>query len=288
MAAQLAQARTPASMAAQLSPLRMSAMASSYHVVPLGVSLRGYYTNKPPEGLTNYGETKEPLPPLTQNEVLLLQQIEDVRSECKQDIYKLQKDQIKVRDEFNAVKAEKRCCFRQQMSSKIDTVTTNGNLMNAVGFCPAPAAGEGPEAEGWGRHGAAPTWSRLESSGLSCSSCQNTAMSINLSSRREYQMPSLAVSLMDEKAGDFVLSFLSLLLLDKYLHPRYIYVAATDPFSYHAIKLELGSYTHVAMKLAPNRKKFMEIISGSGDIKVDIEKFCATFSPLLAENQKFL
>lgn len=44
----------------------------------------------------------------------------------------------------------------------------------------------------------------------------------------------------------------------------------------------------VAMKLAPDRKKFMDIISGLGDINADIEKFCATFSPLLAENHKFL
>lgn len=44
----------------------------------------------------------------------------------------------------------------------------------------------------------------------------------------------------------------------------------------------------VAIKLAPDRKKFMEIISGSGDINKDIEKFCSTFSPLLAENHKFL
>ncbi|GJN32408.1 hypothetical protein PR202_gb20917 [Eleusine coracana subsp. coracana] len=44
----------------------------------------------------------------------------------------------------------------------------------------------------------------------------------------------------------------------------------------------------VAIKLAPERKKFMEIISGSGDINADIDKFCATFSPLLAANHKFL
>ncbi|KAG1353953.1 Glycolipid transfer protein 1 [Cocos nucifera] len=44
----------------------------------------------------------------------------------------------------------------------------------------------------------------------------------------------------------------------------------------------------VAMKLAPNRKKFMEVICGSGDINADIEKFCKTFAPLLAENHKFL
>jgi hypothetical protein len=44
----------------------------------------------------------------------------------------------------------------------------------------------------------------------------------------------------------------------------------------------------VAIKLAPDRKKFMEIISGSGNINTDIEKFCSTFSPLLEENHKFL
>ncbi|GJM85564.1 hypothetical protein PR202_ga02025 [Eleusine coracana subsp. coracana] len=44
----------------------------------------------------------------------------------------------------------------------------------------------------------------------------------------------------------------------------------------------------VAMKLAPNREKFMEVISGTGDIKADIEKFCTTFSPLLKENHDFL
>ncbi|GJN36473.1 hypothetical protein PR202_gb25378 [Eleusine coracana subsp. coracana] len=44
----------------------------------------------------------------------------------------------------------------------------------------------------------------------------------------------------------------------------------------------------VAIKLPSERKKFMEIISGSGDINADIDKFCATFSPLLAANHKFL
>ncbi|PHU16291.1 Glycolipid transfer protein 1 [Capsicum chinense] len=44
----------------------------------------------------------------------------------------------------------------------------------------------------------------------------------------------------------------------------------------------------VAMKLAPDRKKFMDVICGSGDINSDIEKFCSTFSPLLEENHKFL
>ncbi|KAK9156403.1 hypothetical protein Sjap_003883 [Stephania japonica] len=44
----------------------------------------------------------------------------------------------------------------------------------------------------------------------------------------------------------------------------------------------------VAMKLAPDRKKFMDVIGGTGDINADIEKFCSTFAPLLEENHKFL
>ena len=44
----------------------------------------------------------------------------------------------------------------------------------------------------------------------------------------------------------------------------------------------------MAMKLAPNREKFMEVISGTGDIKADIEKFCTTFHPFLKENHDFL
>ncbi|KDP40357.1 hypothetical protein JCGZ_02355 [Jatropha curcas] len=51
--------------------------------------------------------------------------------------------------------------------------------------------------------------------------------------------------------------------------------------------LASSSFT-VAMKLAPDRKKFMEVIAGSGDIGVDMENFCATFSPFLEENHKFL
>ncbi|KAH0659956.1 glycolipid transfer protein 1 [Solanum tuberosum] len=48
-----------------------------------------------------------------------------------------------------------------------------------------------------------------------------------------------------------------------------------------------SSFT-MAMKLAPDRKKFMDVICGTGDINSDIEKFCTTFSPLLEENHKFL
>lgn len=46
--------------------------------------------------------------------------------------------------------------------------------------------------------------------------------------------------------------------------------------------------SQVAMKLAPDRKKFMDVVGGKGDINADIEKFCATFTPLLEENHKFL
>lgn len=42
------------------------------------------------------------------------------------------------------------------------------------------------------------------------------------------------------------------------------------------------------MKLAPDRKKFMDIISGNGNVEADIEKFCTKFAPFLEENHKFL
>ncbi|XP_074581227.1 glycolipid transfer protein 1-like [Curcuma longa] len=51
--------------------------------------------------------------------------------------------------------------------------------------------------------------------------------------------------------------------------------------------LASSSFT-LAMKLAPDRKKFMDVIGGSGDLNADIEQFCETFAPLLAENHKFL
>ncbi|KAH1259735.1 Glycolipid transfer protein 1 [Glycine max] len=51
--------------------------------------------------------------------------------------------------------------------------------------------------------------------------------------------------------------------------------------------LASSSFT-VVMKLAPDRKKFMDVIGGTGNISADIEKFCTTFSPLLEENHKFL
>ncbi|XP_057440636.1 glycolipid transfer protein 1-like [Lotus japonicus] len=49
-----------------------------------------------------------------------------------------------------------------------------------------------------------------------------------------------------------------------------------------------SSSFNVAMKLAPDRKKFMDMIGGTGDPDSDMEKFCASFSSVLAENHKFL
>ncbi|KAL2463140.1 Glycolipid transfer protein 1 [Forsythia ovata] len=44
----------------------------------------------------------------------------------------------------------------------------------------------------------------------------------------------------------------------------------------------------VAIKLAPDRKKFMEVIGTQGDIYGDMEKFCTSFSPILEQIHKFL
>ncbi|KAL0414291.1 UNVERIFIED_CONTAM: Glycolipid transfer protein 1 [Sesamum radiatum] len=44
----------------------------------------------------------------------------------------------------------------------------------------------------------------------------------------------------------------------------------------------------VAIKLAPDRKKFMEVIGTEGDIYGDMQKFCTNFSPILGEIHKFL
>ncbi|GMH19929.1 hypothetical protein Nepgr_021770 [Nepenthes gracilis] len=49
-----------------------------------------------------------------------------------------------------------------------------------------------------------------------------------------------------------------------------------------------SSSVTVAMKLAPDRNKFMEVLGGAGNVKADIEKFLATFSPILQENHQFL
>ncbi|CAI9771237.1 unnamed protein product [Fraxinus pennsylvanica] len=44
----------------------------------------------------------------------------------------------------------------------------------------------------------------------------------------------------------------------------------------------------VAIKLAPDRKKFMEVIGAEGDSYGDMEKFCTNFSPILEQIHKFL
>ncbi|XP_073126875.1 glycolipid transfer protein 1-like [Henckelia pumila] len=44
----------------------------------------------------------------------------------------------------------------------------------------------------------------------------------------------------------------------------------------------------VAIKLAPDRKKFMEVLGNEGDIQGDMQKFCTNFSPILAQIHKFL
>jgi hypothetical protein len=43
----------------------------------------------------------------------------------------------------------------------------------------------------------------------------------------------------------------------------------------------------VAMKLIPDRKKFLELL-GSGNLDEDMQSFVSNFSPLLAENHAFL
>ncbi|CAN1763108.1 Glycolipid transfer protein 1 [Linum perenne] len=52
--------------------------------------------------------------------------------------------------------------------------------------------------------------------------------------------------------------------------------------------LSSSSFT-VAMKLAPDRKKFVEVIGGtSRDLNAEMEQFCTSLSPFLKENHKFL
>ncbi|XP_071718418.1 glycolipid transfer protein 1-like [Rutidosis leptorrhynchoides] len=48
-----------------------------------------------------------------------------------------------------------------------------------------------------------------------------------------------------------------------------------------------SSFT-VAIKLVPDRKKFMEVISSKGDTYADMDKFCVSFAPVLAQIHKFL
>ncbi|KAJ8765180.1 hypothetical protein K2173_011440 [Erythroxylum novogranatense] len=88
------------------------------------------------------------------------------------------------------------------------------------------------------------------------------------------------------------MDFLVELFRDLLAHPDWtMSQACQDSYSKTLKKfhgwLASSSFT-VAMKLAPDRKKFMEVIAGSGDIGADMENFCSTFSPFLEENHKFL
>ncbi|CAN1192895.1 Glycolipid transfer protein 1 [Linum perenne] len=59
--------------------------------------------------------------------------------------------------------------------------------------------------------------------------------------------------------------------------------------SLSAVKSDVGGNIHVAMKLAPDRKKFVEVIGGtSRDLNAEMEQFCTSLSPFLKENHKFL
>ncbi|KAK2435679.1 glycolipid transfer protein [Trifolium repens] len=67
--------------------------------------------------------------------------------------------------------------------------------------------------------------------------------------------------------------------------------ACTDAYNKTLKKLHgwlASSNFTVVMKLAPDRKKFMEVIGGTGDINADTEKFCTAFSPLLVQNHKLM
>ncbi|KNA06823.1 hypothetical protein SOVF_177490 [Spinacia oleracea] len=66
--------------------------------------------------------------------------------------------------------------------------------------------------------------------------------------------------------------------------------ACTDSYSKTLKKwhgwLASSSFS-IAMKLAPDRSKFMEVLGGDA-VKCDIEQFLTTFTPLLQQNHKFL
>ncbi|CAH8357643.1 unnamed protein product [Eruca vesicaria subsp. sativa] len=49
-----------------------------------------------------------------------------------------------------------------------------------------------------------------------------------------------------------------------------------------------SSTSSMGLKLAPDRKKFVEVTAGSGDIYADMERFYSEFGPFLQENHKFL
>lgn len=90
------------------------------------------------------------------------------------------------------------------------------------------------------------------------------------------------------RAMDFLVALFRNLLA----HPDWtITQVSTDSYSKTLKKfhgwLASSGFT-VAMKLAPDRKRFMEVVGGSGDVNCDMDKFCTSFAPLLEENHKFL
>lgn len=90
------------------------------------------------------------------------------------------------------------------------------------------------------------------------------------------------------RAMDFLVELFRNLLA----HPDWTMTqVCTDSYSKTLKKfhgwLASSSFT-VAMKLAPDRKKFMEVVGGSGDVNSDMDQFCTLFAPLLEENHKFL
>ncbi|KAH9626454.1 hypothetical protein KSS87_004955 [Heliosperma pusillum] len=87
------------------------------------------------------------------------------------------------------------------------------------------------------------------------------------------------------------MDFLVELFLNLLEHPDWsMSQACTDSYSKTLKKwhgwLASSSFS-VAMKLAPDRKKFMEVLGGDA-VKSDLESFLTTFTPLLQQNHKFL
>ncbi|KVI00342.1 Glycolipid transfer protein domain-containing protein, partial [Cynara cardunculus var. scolymus] len=63
--------------------------------------------------------------------------------------------------------------------------------------------------------------------------------------------------------------------------------ACNDSYS-KTLKKWHGWIASSSFTLVPDRKKFMEVIASKGDVYADMDKFCASFSPLLAQIHKFL
>nr|GLL43575.1 glycolipid transfer protein 1-like [Ipomoea trifida] len=76
--------------------------------------------------------------------------------------------------------------------------------------------------------------------------------------------------------------------LFNYIIPALLLMLQSNGFHRGAVSQPSSASGLVAMKLAPDRKKFMEVMGGSGNINGEMEKFCTTFSPILQEIHKFL